>query len=159
MLKYLYCKEVFREIPDEITLGISISGCQIRCKGCHSRELWEDKGEALNLGSFQHLLFEHPGITCVCLFGGEQNIDELIKLLEYAHGHLKTAWYSGLDLINRGDVRILKHLDFVKLGHYDLDLGGLDSPTTNQRLYKRVSDSNCLNDWEDITYKLQKNEN
>jgi anaerobic ribonucleoside-triphosphate reductase activating protein len=72
---------------------------------------------------------------------------------------LKTAWYSGVDVINRGDVIILKHLDFVKLGHYDLELGGLDSPTTNQRLYKRVSDSNYLNDWEDITYKLQNNEN
>lgn len=26
MLKYLYCKEVFAEVPEEITLGISISG-------------------------------------------------------------------------------------------------------------------------------------
>ncbi len=36
--------------------------------------------------------------------------------------------------------------DYVKLGPYIESLGGLKSPTTNQRLYKRVGDS-----WQDIT--------
>lgn len=30
-----------------------------------------------------------------------------------------------------GNIRIT-----IKIGHYDQELGGLDSPTTNQRLYK-----------------------
>ena len=87
--------------------------------------------------------------------GGEHDIDGLIELFEYAHErNLKTAWYSGLDVVNRGDVRIYKHLDYIKLGHYDMELGGLKSPTTNQRLYK-LSYGDELKK-EDITFKLQK---
>ena len=87
--------------------------------------------------------------------GGEHDIDGLIELFKYAHErNLKTAWYSGLDVVNRGDVRIYKHLDYIKLGHYDMELGGLKSPTTNQRLYK-LSYSDELKK-EDITFKLQK---
>ena len=142
MLKYIYCKEVFSEVPWELTLGISISGCQIHCKGCHSRELWEDKGTPLTIEELQSLLDKHQGITCVCLLGGEHDIDSLTKLFMYAHERVKTAWYCGLDMIPKDKVGILEYLDFVKLGHYDQELGGLDSPTTNQKFYKVESRSN-----------------
>lgn len=150
MLKYLYVKEIFKEIPSEITLGISISGCQIRCVGCHSRELWEDKGIILGMTEFQWLLNQHTGITCVCLFGGEHDIDSLIELFMYAHKRVKTAWYCGLDRIPDNKKGILQYLDYLKLGHYDQELGGLDSLTTNQKLYL-VNDEKL----EDITFKLQ----
>ena len=150
MLKYLYCKEIFKEVPGEITLGISISGCQIRCKGCHSRELWEDKGIILGMTEFQWLLNQHTGITCVCLFGGEHDIDSLIELFMYAHKRVKTSWYCGLDRIPDNKKGILQYLDYLKLGHYDQELGGLDSLTTNQKLY--LVNNGKL---EDITFKLQ----
>ena len=150
MLKYLYYKEVFKEVPDEITLGISISGCTIHCKGCHSRELWEDKGTPLTQECLEHLLKEHQGITCLCLFGGEHDIDALTELFMYAHKRIKTAWYCGLDAIPKNKKGIIDYLDYLKLGHYDMELGGLNSPTTNQRLYK-VNNGKL----EDITYKLQ----
>lgn len=150
MLKYLYCKEIFKEVPGEITLGISISGCQIRCIGCHSRDLWEDKGTLLTQECLEHLLKEHQGITCVCLFGGEHDIDSLIELFMYAHKKVKTAWYCGLDRIPDNKKGILQYLDYLKLGHYDQELGGLDSLTTNQKLY--LVNNGKL---EDITFKLQ----
>lgn len=136
MLKYLYCKEVFSEIPSEISLGISISGCTIRCPACHSRELWEDKGTPLTPQCLELLLRQHQGITCLCLFGGEHDIDSLTELFMYAHRKVKTAWYCGLDNIPKDKQGIVQYLDFLKLGHYDHELGGLDSPTTNQRLYR-----------------------
>lgn len=142
MLKYIYCKEIFSEVPWELTLGISISGCQIHCKGCHSRELWEDKGTPLIIQELQSLLDKHQGITCVCLLGGEHDIDSLTELFMYAHERIKTAWYCGLDMIPKDKVGILEYLDFVKIGHYDQELGGLDSPTTNQKFYKVESYSN-----------------
>lgn len=142
MLKYIYCKEVFSEVPGEISLGISISGCQIHCKGCHSRELWEDKGTPLTIEELQFLLDKHQGITCVCLLGGEHDIDSLTELFMYAHERIKTAWYCGLDMIPKDKMGILEYLDFVKIGHYDQELGGLDSPTTNQKFYKVESHSN-----------------
>lgn len=142
MLKYIYCKEIFSEVPWELTLGISISGCQIHCKGCHSRELWEDKGTPLIIQELQSLLDKHQGITCLCLLGGEHDIDSLTELFMYAHERIKTAWYCGLDMIPKDKVGILEYLDFVKIGHYDQELGGLDSPTTNQKFYKVESRSN-----------------
>ena len=153
MLKYLYCKEVFAEVPREIALGISISGCLIHCNGCHSRELWEDKGTPLTVEELQRLLDAHKGITCLCILGGEHDIDSLIELFMYAHKRIKTAWYCGLDMIPEDKLGIMQYLDFIKLGHYDHELGGLDSSTTNQRFYK-VNGKELV----DITNKFWKHE-
>jgi len=136
MLKYLYQKEVFQEIPNEMSLAIAISGCQIHCPGCHSRELWEDKGPLLSIEGLDKLLDQHQGITCLLLMGGERDIDALIEIFMHFHKKIKTAWYCGLDRIPKDKVGICQYLDFLKTGHYDMELGGLDSPTTNQRLYK-----------------------
>lgn len=162
MLKYLFKSIIFSEIPEEITLGISISGCQIHCKGCHSRELWEDKGTQLTRRNLEELILSNDGITCLLLLGGEHDIDSLINLFYYVSvtfPKIKTAWYCGLDMIPKDKKEILDYLDYVKIGHYDEELGGLTSPKTNQRLYK-LSHKNKGIDKEDITYKLQiKNEN
>ena len=55
-MKYVDTKVVFSEIPDEITLAINISGCPVKCFGCHSKYLWEDVGEPLNSDSLHHLI-------------------------------------------------------------------------------------------------------
>jgi anaerobic ribonucleoside-triphosphate reductase activating protein len=157
MLKYLYCKEIFKEIPGEISLGISISGCQIKCKGCHSRELWEDKGIPLTAIELDKLIKEHEGITCVCFLGGERDIDILTSLcarIKKVH-HLLTAWYCGLDMIPRSKRNILKFLDYYKVGHYDPELGGLDCATTNQKLYRIFHLKDEIKEI-DITKELQK---
>ena len=149
MLKYIYVKEVFSEVPGEISLGISISGCQIHCQRCHSRELWEDKGTPLIIEELDDLLNKHQGVTCLLLLGGEHDIDSLIELFQYAHRRIKTAWYCGLDMIPKDKLGIMQYLDFVKLGHYDQELGGLGSPLTNQRFYKVESLSD--NDYSKLT--------
>ena len=158
MLKYLYTKEVFREIPSEITLGVSISGCQIHCKGCNQRELWEDKGTPLTREEIDCLLKQHKGVTCLLLMGGEHDIDTLIELFQYVHKKIKTAWYCGLDMIPKDKRGIIQYLDYCKLGHYDQELGGLDSPTTNQRMYKfeHQGDGNYYE--TDITHTFWKDE-
>ena len=56
MMKYVDVKEVFAEIPDEITLAISISGCPIHCPGCHSQYLWTDIGEPLTEEALAEML-------------------------------------------------------------------------------------------------------
>lgn len=154
MLKYLYVKEVFAEIPSEITLAISITGCLQRCVGCHSRDLWEDKGTPLTPQCLELLLKNHQGITCLCLFGGEHDIDTLTELFMYAHKRVKTAWYCGLDILPKNHLGILEYLDYLKLGRYDMDLGPLNESTTNQRLYKVSHPDNKLTDitstfWKD----------
>lgn len=153
MLRYLYQSVIFKEIPNEITLGISITGCQIRCKGCHSRELWEDKGIPLTTDELDKLLSENEGITCLCLFGGEHDIDFLITLLLWVGKkwkNIKRAWYCGLDFVPKNKQHIFDVLDYVKVGHYDSELGGLDNPHTNQRLYQ-ISHRIVQNELYDIT--------
>ena len=69
MLKYLYVKEVFSEVPNEITLAISITNCCIRCSECNQKELWEDRGTVLDSTVLNTLLRDHRGITCVLFIG------------------------------------------------------------------------------------------
>ena len=154
MLKYLKTDVVFQEIPNEMSLAIAISGCQVHCVGCNQRELWEDKGEPLDVEALCGLLNQNQGVTCCLLLGGEHNIDALTGLFQYAHKRVKTAWYCGLDIIPKDKIGILEYLDFYKTGHYDAELGGLDSPTTNQKLFKKEVTGNEVQ-WVDITSMLQ----
>jgi anaerobic ribonucleoside-triphosphate reductase activating protein len=157
MLKYLYVKEVFSEIPSEISLAVSITGCKQRCYGCHSKELWEDKGTPLDVETLCGLLNQHKGITCLLLLGGEHDIDALTELFMYAHKRVKTAWYCGLDRLPKQHQGITQYLDFLKLGHFDIELGGLDSPTTNQHLYKIEHQADGNYRQTDITHLFWKN--
>lgn len=155
MLKYLKLQEVFREIPGEISLGLSISGCKIHCPECNQRELWEDVGSPLNVQSVATLLQKYQGITCLLLLGGEHDIDALTEIFMYAHKRVKTAWYCGLDILPKNHQGILQYLDYYKLGHFNAELGGLNSPTTNQHLYKVEHQGNGDYWQTDITHLLQ----
>ena len=152
---------VFQEIPGEVTLALNLSGCPCHCRGCHSPHLWEDIGEPLNRELLDGLLARYGSeVTCVAFMGGDQAPDEVADWGRYVRNHpspngsLKTAWYSGrmnfpvtpLSAANSDAADSEAPFDFVKLGPYVEALGGLKSPTTNQRLYKRVG-----NRWEDIT--------
>lgn len=158
MLKYLYVKEVFREVPDEISLGISISGCTIHCNGCHSPELWDDAGEPLTEEVIKNLLEEYKGTTCLLLLGGEHDIPALNQLFKYVKDNydIKTAWYCGLDKLPKKYDYLVENLDYIKTGSYKKKLGGLDSPATNQKLYQILKTKHSPY-WHSITYKLQRN--
>ncbi|MBO4518451.1 MAG: 4Fe-4S cluster-binding domain-containing protein [Paludibacteraceae bacterium] len=140
MLKVASYDIVFQEIPGEVTLALNLSGCPCHCPGCHSPHLAEDIGEELNEELLDGLLDRYGSmITCVCFMGGDQAPKEVAQLAAHVKG-IKTAWYSGRMNMPEGG------FDYVKLGGYVESLGGLKSPTTNQRLYKRVE-----NEWQDIT--------
>ena len=145
-MKYVDTKVVFREVPDEITLAVNISGCPVGCKGCHSKYLAGDIGEPLDESSLNALIEANPGISCVSLMGGEADpscVAVLCRRVKTLHPNLKTCWYSGRGLEQAGEV--LPWLDFIKVGPYDEQAGPLDSPTTNQRFY-RVNNEE-LEDW------------
>ena len=135
-MKYVDVKEVFAEIPDEITLAINISGCPIRCKGCHSQYLWEDVGQELTAEVLTDLLSKHFGVSCVCLMGGDQEPGEVNRLLRHAkqHSKVRTAWYSGRSEL--AEAVELCNLDYVKLGPWMEERGPLSNRGTNQRLYR-----------------------
>lgn len=136
MLKYKYAKVTFAEVPDEVSLCISISGCPLHCEGCHSPELWEDEGTALTYRELGKLIEENEFISCVCFMGGDQESNLIYGLAKFVkvNFQLKTCWYSGKAGLPAP--LFLTVLDYIKVGPYVKALGGLESPTTNQRFYK-----------------------
>lgn len=149
MLKYVNTDVVFQEIPNETTLAINISNCPCHCKGCHSSYLAEDIGEYLidypkniysdnfSIYNIDELIKKNEGITCVGLMGGDSDpllINILASYIRLKHPNLLIAWYSGRQELAK-EIE-LRNFNFIKLGPYIEELGGLKSPTTNQRLYE-----------------------
>ena len=148
---------VFQEVPNEVSLALNISGCPNRCKGCHSPHLWEDTGEELTTDLLDGLLERYGvGITCVCFMGGDQDPAYVAELAAFVRARgCKTAWYSGRECnLAAGENPFnfqLSTFNFIKTGPYIESLGGLKSPTTNQRFYRLDGDN-----WIDETYLFAK---
>ncbi len=154
MLRFHNYDIVFQEIPSEVTLAINISGCPNHCKGCHSPHLWNDIGEVLDESSITVLMEKYGNaITCICFMGGDSEPNEVERLAvhirESIKQPMKIAWYSGKQNIPKSCN--LQNFDYIKLGAYIEELGGLESPKTNQRLYKITNEKMV-----DITKHFQK---
>ncbi len=71
--------------------------------------------------------------------GGDNFPDEVLRLAQFVRRRgeiffsLKTAWYSGKSELYKN---AHQYFDYIKLGKYIEELGGLNSLATNQRLYK-----------------------
>lgn len=153
MLRFLDCIESLAEVPDEISLYIPLTGCQIRCAECNSKWLWEFTGDELSTDKLSQLIADHKGITCICI-GGGHDYDALNELFNYIKHNtdIKTCWYTGLNYIPKS--LDLNALDFIKIGPYISEYGGLDSRDTNQKFFSiNHNNSNAL---ENITFKFWK---
>ena len=148
MLKYVETQVTFAEIPNEITLAINISNCPCHCEGCHSPYLSKNIGEILDLQHLTDLIDAQKGISCVCIMGGDNapsEVDEIAENIKEYYHSLKVGWYSGKQELSK--YIDLENFDYIKLGPYKKELGGLNKKTTNQRFYKVVD-----NELIDITY-------
>ena len=151
-MKYTDTQIGFQEFPDEISLLINISNCPFHCPGCHSPELWKDVGTELTVSEFDKLIKNNSGITCVGFMGGvPKEVNSLASRVRLKYPTLRTGWYYGGTEIPE-DVNLF-NFDYVKIGPYMKDLGGLDSPDTNQIMY-HIVDGLMI----DITYEFWKNE-
>ncbi len=124
---------VMQEVPGEISLCYSISGCPLRCNGCHSPFLWkEGNGSTLTMENFTHTLKRYSSLaTCVLFMGGEWHSQELTQMLKIAKGQgFKTCLYTGAESV---ESQIMAELTWIKTGKWDHSLGGLDEKKTNQR--------------------------
>ena len=133
---------VCQEIPDEVTLAVNISCCPNRCPGCHSPWLWEDAGRPLDEALIEELMESYgSAITCFCFMGGDAAPEEIERMARWIHERwpqIRTGWYSGKDTLPNGfDSAVL---DYLKLGPYIAELGGLKSPQTNQKFFKKSPD-------------------
>ncbi|MGX5915368.1 anaerobic ribonucleoside-triphosphate reductase activating protein [Aliidiomarina sp. Khilg15.8] len=135
MLRFSNETICFQEVPGEVSLAYTITGCPVGCKGCHSADTWAPgTGAELQAEYFRKRLRDYQGlITCVLFLGGEWHPEELVMRLRDARAQgLNTCLYTGLDSIS---IAIRQQLTFLKTGPWIAQAGGLDSPTTNQRFY------------------------
>lgn len=149
-LKYKGYTISFQEVPDEISLILNICGCQNHCNGCHSKYLWGEEGGKSIKKDLPFLINKYKDlITCVCFMGGDQNQNELFEICKYVKERkLNCCVYSGIDFLNDS---VLSSVDYYKIGHYDENLGGLDSLNTNQKFYKIKNQKELI----DITKMFQ----
>lgn len=163
MIKYVDTVVTFAEIPNEITLCINISNCPIHCPDCHSKYLWKDIGTILDIDTFKELIRKNEGISCVCIMGGKsEEVSDLFGILKLFSDipPVKHAWYSGESKIPK-DIDLYL-FDYIKIGPYIKEKGGLNNPNTNQKLYEVIHHNYMfedMNELKDITYKFWKNEN
>lgn len=124
---------VFQEVPGEVALAFTIAGCPLRCPGCHSSDSWApDEGWFLTPALLGQRIKRYSGLlTAVVFLGGEWHPGPLSDCLQRARSlGLVTCLYTGLEDIN---AHLKSHLDYLKVGPWRRELGGLDSPSTNQR--------------------------
>lgn len=133
-MNYVSAQITFREIPEQVCLSFLIAGCPVKCPDCNSKDTWSvHSGKKLNEEEFSRWCeSKREWISCVLFLGGEWEKDQLIVFLKKARLlGLKTALYTGLEDV---DMEIKEHLDYLKIGPYMKERGGLESPTTNQIL-------------------------
>lgn len=152
LLRYANYSITFQEVPNETSLVLNITGCTHHCDGCHSDYLAQDFGNYVD-DDLPALLDKYKGmITCVCFMGGDQAIDNLREWLKKIKKEydLKTCVYSGAD-----DEDIFRdcwdYLDYLKIGPYKKEFGGLDNPNTNQKFYIIIKDEDAEYNFFDIT--------
>ena len=146
MIKYLNYAITLAEVPDEISLTFSITNCGGHCEGCHSPELREDIGRDLEKDLPWILNQYKDEITCVCFLGDGNDYYALNECIDYVHFHgLKTCLYTGKEYYQIWGKRLSGNLDYLKVGPYIRELGGLNNRNTNQRMY---------HNGVDVTYKF-----
>jgi len=145
------------ELPDKISFYIQFHSCNIRCVGCHSKFLWGriDKYRSIEYLIRQSKFNKNNGCDAIIIFGDINNnisIKNFMELCEKLSKILPICVYSGADSPEKslGDINTLKYLSYIKLGHFDINLGGLACKSTNQRLYTVKEGKLDI----DITYKF-----
>lgn len=146
MLKYVpsLTDIVMEEIPHRVTLALEISNCQGNCVGCHSPFLRKDIGEELTTDIIDSLIEDNFGINCILLLGEGKDLEALKDIARHIrqnHPGIDTALYSGRKEV---EDELFELYDYVKLGPYIEEMGPLNNPGTNQRLYHHREDITSL---------------
>lgn len=139
MMRYSDIQVVLQEVPGEVSICFTITGCALNCEGCHSPYLWKKgSGELLSKEKYHQVLKQYQGFaSCVLFMGGEWHQNELVDNLKSAQemGY-STCLYTGLDNV---DTQISSNLTWLKTGAWKSNLGGLESESTNQKFIELKS--------------------
>ena len=109
----------------------------------------------------QRLIDQNKGITLVGFMGGiPEEIDYLAEYVKNINPPLKVGWYWGGKDIPE-DINLF-YFDYIKIGPYVKEKGGLDNPNTNQIMFKVAKEHTEIGIFpllDDITHKFWKHGN
>ena len=129
------------EVPNKVAVYIEFNNCNLKCKGCHSPHLHSDyfDGERIEIKEILSYVNKqvNKGANYIVLMGGDNNNvmpSDLYTLINKLDDIAPVMLYSGSE-----DTSILTetNLTLLKTGGYIEELGGLLSPTTNQKVFKK----------------------
>ena len=143
-MNYFSEQIVWQEVPGEVSLAFTISGCPLACPGCHSASSWSAvAGQPLTVEYLYARLQQYQGLlTCVLFMGGEWLPDELLPLLQQVRAAgLHACLYTGLEQVPEP---LVPWLTYAKTGPWRRELGGLEASGTNQ-VFTDLRTGVCLN--------------
>ena len=128
------------EIPGEISLYFGIGNCECHCKGCHSAYLWDT-----NLNTpmkdpeyiFEIVRKYQHDVTAILFMGGNRNgmdfpvfLEEVVRPVKENTGKDIGIYLGAWDALDISYAA--QYCRWIKVGLWQKDKGGLDSPTTHQ---------------------------
>lgn len=150
------------EIPDHISFTVMLGNCCRKCKGCHSaylqyklpHDMWTDVEQIVA----QAQKAKTQGANAILLMGGTTNgikPDVLQGAIAQLAKVLPVGIYSGADYHSVYNIILREdpNVTWLKTGDFIEELGGLDSPDTNQQFFARDKKTG---EWKDITYLFRK---
>lgn len=129
------------EVPNKVAVFVEFNNCHLKCEGCHSNHLHSDMfdGEKTDIKYILSYVEKQidKGAEYIVLMGGDTNgvsKEDLYTLINKLDDIAPVMLYSGSE-----DISILTstRLTLLKTGGYIEELGGLLSPTTNQKVFKK----------------------
>lgn len=142
---YFFNKDVvFQEVPNEVSLSFAIAGCSNNCKNCSWQNVKMQR-KPLSANVFENYLKKYKGLaSCVVFLGGDWKPRTLLNRLKKAKEYgFKTCLYTGKNDVS---AEIKEQLDYLKVGPYIEELGGLASEKTNQKFIE-VKTGKILNNY------------
>lgn len=138
MLEYIDTYIESQEIPDEESLVIIIDDYIHQCRGRKAQMYKEKERKPLTeeeLSIYIDSLIDE--ITCVVFKGGDYApdvVNEFAAFIRSKYPDMKIGWYSADESITV--FTEYQNFDYIKFGSYNQKRGGLNSPKTNQRMYR-----------------------
>lgn len=142
MLNYLKSEVLTTEVPDEICLAYSITGCPIGCPDCHSKETWDkNNGTLLTVDGIIEEIKNKEHLTAILFYGGEWDEEYLTGLLvgiQHNYPMLTTVLYTGrsINYMVEEKRNLLNYLDYIKTEPFIKKYGPINNPKTNQEYYQ-----------------------
>ena len=101
MVKYDTYSVVTKEVPGNISLAFTITGCKNSCKGCHSQWLANDTGTSLCFAMYTIIVNKYIDfVDCVCFLGEGDGLTYLLEYSKRKYPNLKLCVYSGKNEVN-----------------------------------------------------------